>query len=197
MTATEANRRYREKNRAKFRAKSREWYERNKESAKETVKRCRLENADHYKDYCKQYREANKEKIKQYREENKEKIKQWREENKEALKEKAKEYRKANRGKIAHQSRRRQLKKLNAVPHWITEKDIKLMDAIYQKAAEMTEATGEKYVVDHYYPIRGKDVCGLHTPNNLQVITDIENKRKYNNSPTIQTITTKTTNPHK
>ena len=53
-----------------------------------------MSEADKKREYNKQYREANKEKIKEYREANKEKIKEYREANQEKLKEYSKEYNK-------------------------------------------------------------------------------------------------------
>lgn len=55
-------------------------------------------------------------------------------------------------------------------------------------AAEQVEVEGfyffcqlfSGFEVDHVIPLNGKDVCGLHTPTNLQVLTKTQNRSKGN-----------------
>lgn len=65
-------------------------------------------------------------------------------------------------------------------PKWVTEDDRKLIKAIYFLCKFKSKITGIIYQVDHVIPIKGKNVCGLHVPSNLQIITEFENKSKWN-----------------
>lgn len=51
------------------------------------------------------------------------------------------------------------------------------VDAIYREAAERGLS------VDHIYPLRHKQVSGLHVPWNLRLVTFEENRRKNNKLP--------------
>jgi hypothetical protein len=70
-----------------------------------------------------------------------------------------------------------------ATPRWLTEEQRNQIKQVYLQARTMTNLTGTKYVVDHIIPIRGKNVCGLHVPWNLEVMTHEANCRKSNRMP--------------
>lgn len=54
------------------------------------------------------------------------------------------------------------------------------MKQLYIEAQRLTKLTGERYVVDHIVPLINDEVCGLHVPWNLRVITQDENLVKSN-----------------
>ena len=77
----------------------------------------------------------------------------------------------------------RRRKHRSATPPWITRQQKTEMRSIYQIAITMSQTTGERYVVDHIWPLRSDFVCGLHVPWNLRVITQADNLLKSNNLP--------------
>ena len=74
----------------------------------------------------------------------------------------------------------RRRKHRNATPKWITPEQKLAMRELYLQAQKMTKLTGERYVVDHIIPLISPEVCGLHVPWNLRVITQEENLIKSN-----------------
>lgn len=83
----------------------------------------------------------------------------------------------ANPAKVAANVRGRQARLLSATPAWANKAAI---DAIYQLARDATELTGVEHEVDHIVPLKGRNVCGLHVENNLQVLTKADNRKKGN-----------------
>lgn len=61
-----------------------------------------------------------------------------------------------------------------ACPAWADKEVIELIYMVAQHVGA---------VVDHYYPLHGKAVCGLRVQDNLQLISFSENSRKRNKMP--------------
>lgn len=76
------------------------------------------------------------------------------------------------------QARRRWLKEKASLN--LSEEQIQQMRDTYWLARDLTTITGEPYEVDHIIPLRGKDICGLHVPWNLQVLPMDLNRSKNN-----------------
>lgn len=105
---------------------------------------------------------------------------QWREENRAYIAKYAKAYRAKNKARCAYWGQKRLADKIQRTPKWLTDDDWWLIEEMYALATLRTNVTGVKWHVDHIIPLRGKFVSGLHTPANLQVITQAANQRKSN-----------------
>lgn len=68
----------------------------------------------------------------------------------------------------------------DATPKWLTDTHKMEIRLKYRLAIELSRATGERYAVDHIIPLHGENVCGLHVPWNLQILTQKDNLAKYN-----------------
>ena len=132
------------------------------------------------------FREYNK------REDVKDRKNEWYQENRETVINNAatrpahvlREYRNAwkvnNKTQVLADNKVRRRKHREATPPWLTRKQKSEIRQLYQIAITMTQTTGEQYVVDHIVPLRSHEVCGLHVPWNLRVITQEENLKKSN-----------------
>lgn len=92
----------------------------------------------------------------------------------------SKRWRTENKDKNCAKSTRYRAKKLQATPKWLTKEQHKQIESFYWLANLQFELTDTQYHVDHIVPLKGKTVCGLHVPWNLQVIPALENIRKGN-----------------
>lgn len=117
-----------------------------------------------------EWHQKNKDRRAEYdREKRRAKLDYYRSKGRERQKNKSAEYLEA--------VRRRDAAKISAMPKWA---DVDAIKSIYKKCALISEITGIKHHVDHIVPLRGKNVCGLHIPINLQIITASENMSKSN-----------------
>lgn len=98
----------------------------------------------------------------------------------EAYRETKKRWQARNRAKARLYQVERYDRVRQATPPWVDRADILV---IYEEAERISSETGVPHEVDHFYPLVGKNSCGLHVPWNLRVITANENRLKNNKSP--------------
>lgn len=123
------------------------------------------------------------------------KVKNWQAANKEKIKLRERSYRTKNKVEIAARCRswrkrypykinalvrKREQQKRHAAPKWLDEKHLEQIQDLYLEAFILTQETEVRHEVDHIVPLQGKNVCGLHVPWNLQVITKTANIKKGN-----------------
>ena len=80
---------------------------------------------------------------------------------------------------VARESAKRATRK-RAAPAWLTDRHLSQIEAVYAEAAALSQSTGIPHQVDHIVPIAGRNVCGLHVPWNLQILTQSQNASKGN-----------------
>jgi len=140
------------------------------------------------KEYQKQYRIKNRERLIAYK-------KAWVEANPEKIKENSKkryleknqeikayvaEYKKKNPHKANASKAKRKAAKNQRTPKWLNPIDFERIKNQYKLAEILTKLHNEPWHVDHIIPLQGKMVSGLHVPSNLQVIRGSDNCSKQN-----------------
>lgn len=83
-------------------------------------------------------------------------------------------YQQTNAHVYAYHAARRRSSLKNATPLWLSSADLISIKQIYKQAKE------QNMQVDHIVPLKGNNVCGLHVPWNLQLLTKKENRAKSN-----------------
>jgi 5-methylcytosine-specific restriction endonuclease McrA len=77
--------------------------------------------------------------------------------------------------------KRRRIALILAKPSWLTQEQKKQIKDIYVEAKRKSGYLPYRvYHVDHIIPLQGNDVCGLHVPWNLQILSAEDNLRKSN-----------------
>lgn len=100
----------------------------------------------------------------------------WYLRNKEKSDSASKQWIKENPGKVNARAARIRAEKLERTVSWA---DLDLIDDIYSLARVLREH-GLAVEVDHEIPLRGRNVCGLHTHHNLRLLDSKQNKSKSN-----------------
>lgn len=144
-----------EEKRERNKQRSKLWRENNPEKSKANYRNWYLKNKKLADTYIRAWRKTNKEKTRGWRN----------------------EWAKKNSNKIYFWNNKRRIAKLKAQPPWQNDQPLQI---IYDQCRRLSDIIGIQYHVDHIIPLRGKDVCGLHVPWNLQVIPAEENLSKGN-----------------
>lgn len=110
----------------------------------------------------------------------KERQKQYRLDDPEKQRIKSNNYYKNNKAIVSARTSKRRAILLTSTPSWFDSVK-QSVDGIYAMRDWMNLTMfGIKYEVDHIIPLTNKLVCGLHVPNNLQIITAFNNRSKQN-----------------
>lgn len=137
--------------------------------------------------------ESKKRSVAKHREKVRARMANWYAKNREIVAQKRKIWCAANKPKIYASNAARRAAELLATPPWVSAYQSEL-EAIYFERLRVDAQTGVKHHVDHIYPLKGKNSCGLHVPWNLRIIPASENIRKKNKEPDQNIITSQMTN---
>ena len=166
----ERERAYRQRTAEKQKESAREWVRKNPERRREICSRSNKKNIEKRLEYNRQWRAANPDLQKRTE-------RRYYENNREERAEATRRYKRKNRALFAAKQRERQADKRQATPFWA---DRSAILAYYEQAQTLTEVTGDQYTVDHIVPLRSDLVCGMHVESNLQVMLYSENYSKGN-----------------
>jgi len=164
----------------------------NRKKAYERVKAWRKANPEKHKINTKAYAAKHPkkmlEKVLRYKRKNLEKVRErdklasanYRNTKTALIKLSKQKYQKAHPETINAAVARRKAKKLLRTPKWLGSEEYWLIKQAYELASLRTKMFGFVWHVDHIIPLQGKNVSGLHVPQNLQVIPGVDNIRKKN-----------------
>lgn len=144
-----------------------EYYKEHSVHLKQWIAQYRLDNIQYYLEYGRRYYTNNVEYFKKH-------TADWYVKNIDKIR----QYWKDNAGRYNANSAKRRCAIKQAIPKWA---DLEAIEDVYEESIRLSAETGKLYNVDHIVPLQNEKVCGLHCEDNLQIITEKENKEKSNN----------------
>lgn len=155
-------------------ARSKAWYEENRDEQIIKFRECRKENPEVFKERDKLKYEKHKDKIKV-------RMSEYQKNNPEINRRASKKYRDANPHLGRAKAAKRRARLAQATPKWFEDEwEQFYISEIYHLAQLRSEATSTDWHVDHCTPLTSDTVCGLHCAANLQLLPALENLSKHN-----------------
>jgi hypothetical protein len=167
-------------------------YLKNRQKYLDTAKRHHLNNSTRKQEYDQKRRREKSEELRaydkfRYERDKKKRLalaRKWATENPERRKQINKKWRKENPDYCRMISYARMKQEQISTPKWLTPEQLRDIKAMYSLAVKISKETGIPHQVDHIYPLKGVNSCGLTVPWNLRIITAKENMLKGNKLPT-------------
>jgi len=138
-----------------------------------TLKSRKFLTDEEKKQYHRNWVEKNRDRIKKRHAE-------WRDKNRKKINQRFKKWRNENKEHFAAYQNAYNAIRRKGCKQNISKPFLSKIKSIYVKRDKIIKSTGIAHHVDHIVPLRGKNICGLHVPWNLQIITAEENQRKSN-----------------
>ena len=104
----------------------------------------------------------------------------WATKNRDRTKAAKDKWKQKHRDKHLEQNKTNKMIRAQRIPKWVDADERWLINEAYSLARLRSKLFGFKWHVDHIIPLRNKNVCGLHTIMNLQVIPANDNLCKSN-----------------
>ena len=92
-------------------------------------------------------------------------------------------YKKHNATRKAYNANReaaRRAAKILATPKWLKATHLDAIKFTYRCREFFSKEFKQTLHVDHIIPLKGKEVCGLHVPWNMQLLDAVSNSKKSN-----------------